>query len=287
MEKNLLIFISIVLLNSVPTYADNESGLPALPTASEIQVEEAGSDSSKSLWQKFKEYFDVIEGNDKLLNYLQLLTEYVNANPGILNRDYNGKTMESEGLISTSDAAQKIGVKMQIIPSNKYNGLIDYKKLKSMLSSYDPPIMEPNYNSPFVFHQFGGQLVSTSDSIDVIKNYTIIRAHITIMEVLLKEKGILLDDITKNLIDSKYHTLARVNNELFNIYIYLDAYKKFQELFGDRNQEIVTISNIEKLVEKKNLLRATQKTEEISLVDILGSLQSLMINESNNDENKP
>ena len=57
MEKNLLIFVSILLLNSAPSYADNESGLPALPTASEIQVEEAGSDSSKSLWQKFKEYF--------------------------------------------------------------------------------------------------------------------------------------------------------------------------------------------------------------------------------------
>jgi hypothetical protein len=57
MEKNLLIFVSILLLNSAPSYADNESGLPALPTASEIQVEEVGSDSSKSLWQKFKEYF--------------------------------------------------------------------------------------------------------------------------------------------------------------------------------------------------------------------------------------
>ena len=54
MEKNLLIFISIVLLNSVPTYADNESELPALPTSFEVQVEEKSvSDSSKSFWQKF------------------------------------------------------------------------------------------------------------------------------------------------------------------------------------------------------------------------------------------
>ena len=57
MEKNLLIFISIVLLNSVPSYADKESELPALPTSFEVQVEEkSGSDSSKSFWQKFKEY---------------------------------------------------------------------------------------------------------------------------------------------------------------------------------------------------------------------------------------
>ncbi len=57
MEKNLLIFISIVLLNSAPSYADKESELPALPTSFEVQVEEkSGSDSSKSLWQKFKEY---------------------------------------------------------------------------------------------------------------------------------------------------------------------------------------------------------------------------------------
>jgi hypothetical protein len=69
MEKNLLIFISIVLLNSAPSYADKESELPALPTSFEVQVEEkSGSDSSKSLWQKFKEYLGFgeekkIEGN--------------------------------------------------------------------------------------------------------------------------------------------------------------------------------------------------------------------------------
>ncbi|MCF8493916.1 MAG: hypothetical protein K9G65_00730 [Rickettsiaceae bacterium] len=58
MEKNLLIFISIVLLNSASSYADKESELPALPTSFEVQVEEkSGADSSKSLWQKFKEYF--------------------------------------------------------------------------------------------------------------------------------------------------------------------------------------------------------------------------------------
>ena len=54
MEKNLLIFISIVLLNSAPSYADKESELPALPTSFEVQVEEKSvSDSSKSFWQKF------------------------------------------------------------------------------------------------------------------------------------------------------------------------------------------------------------------------------------------
>ena len=239
--------------------------------------------------KKLKDSFVVIEDNDKLLNYLQLLTEYVNANPGILNRDYNGKTMESDGVVSTSDAAQKLGIKMQIVPSNKFNGLIDYTKLKSMISSYHSPIKQQNYNSPTVFQQFGGHGVSTSDlNVNHTKStYKLLFDIIYNTLKSLKEKGKILDNITIKSIYDQFSALDDGNNDLFETYIYLDKYKNFQELFGDRNSEIVTISNISKLVEKEGLLIATQETNERRLVDILGSLQSLLINQSNNDENKP
>ena len=84
MEKNLLIFISIVLLNSVPTYADNESELPALPTSFEVQVEEKSvSDSSKSFWQKFKEYFGF--GEEK-----KIVEKQPDITPGVRKKEDKG-----------------------------------------------------------------------------------------------------------------------------------------------------------------------------------------------------
>ncbi len=91
MEKNLLIFVSILLLNSAPSYADNESGLPALPTASEIQVEEAGSDSSKSLWQKFKEYFGF--GEEK-----KIVEKQPDAPAAVEKTEDTGQTAQSKSI---------------------------------------------------------------------------------------------------------------------------------------------------------------------------------------------
>ena len=91
MEKNLLIFVSILLLNSAPSYADNESGLPALPTASEIQVEEAGSDSSKSLWQKFKKYFGL--GEEK-----KIVEKQPDAPAAVEKTEDTGQTAQSKSI---------------------------------------------------------------------------------------------------------------------------------------------------------------------------------------------
>jgi len=91
MEKNLLIFVSILLLNSAPSYADNESGLPALPTASEIQVEEAGSDSSKSLWQKFKEYLGF--GEEK-----KIVEKQPDAPAAVEKTEDTGQAAQSESI---------------------------------------------------------------------------------------------------------------------------------------------------------------------------------------------
>jgi len=99
MEKNLLIFISIVLLNSASSYADKESELPALPTSFEVQVEEkSGADSSKSLWQKFKEYFGF--GEEKKIEKNQPDTPLAVRKKKIPNMLNQNLSMMSKSLVT-------------------------------------------------------------------------------------------------------------------------------------------------------------------------------------------
>ena len=50
---------------------------------------------------KESEINDILADNDNLLNYLNLLSQFINANPGLLNKDYpSGPTEEKVGDIS-------------------------------------------------------------------------------------------------------------------------------------------------------------------------------------------
>ena len=252
---------------------------------------------------------DIVTQNDKLLDYLQLLVEYVNANPAILNKDYSGKTTESQGIVNTSDLAQRLGLRMQILPSGSYKGLSDYTRLKNMVSSYHnqsrmgmrqgfPQYTGPVYNSPYATQQLGvglpiqmgGYELPPMESYDQ-KRKTIATGPDLLFGLIksiidrLDQQGKTLDQKDRDALTMKVDTLKGVENELFKTEIYLDTYKKFQDLFGDRRPESINMKVITDLVDKQGLLRTSQETEETNLVNVLGKLQGFLANESNKEEN--
>ncbi len=66
MSQKLLLFISIVLLFTVNSYANSATDLPALPANSVIEVVEGSSESEISLWQKIKNFFGFGEQEEKI-----------------------------------------------------------------------------------------------------------------------------------------------------------------------------------------------------------------------------
>lgn len=67
MSPKLLLFISIVLLFNVNSYASSATDLPALPVNSVIEVAEENSESEISLWQKIKNFFGFGEQEEKVV----------------------------------------------------------------------------------------------------------------------------------------------------------------------------------------------------------------------------
>ena len=56
---------------------------------------------------------DEIKSNDVLLTYLRYLTEFVNANPELLNKDYTGPTVEKEGVTILPDYSKNLGMRLR------------------------------------------------------------------------------------------------------------------------------------------------------------------------------
>jgi len=80
---------------------------------------------------------NIINSNENLLNYLQLLVEYVNLNPAILNKNlFKAKTVEAVGRITQSDLAKKLQIPMQRKPKQGFlaASLIDYNMLRSHMN---------------------------------------------------------------------------------------------------------------------------------------------------------
>ena len=62
-----------------------------------------------------KDYWDTIQKNQTLVDYLNLVSQYVNANPGILNQQYEGAPISMK--VRQSDYAKRLGLKPRIIAS--------------------------------------------------------------------------------------------------------------------------------------------------------------------------
>ena len=244
--------------------------------------------------------FGEIESNNKLLDYLQLLSEYVNANPKILNKDCNEKTMESEGVVSPSEYAKLLGIQMQIVPSNQFNGLFDTNKLEKLVSSFHEsrgiqsgntqPFTGLNYSAPYARDelnigfpfQLGGHPSSEiSKYIEMRKDRSRGGPDVLIELISrtvndLKKLGKNIDPIDSQKIQDKARTLKETENELIEIEIYLEEYAKQIKLFGDSDINTVTIDTIKEFVQKKASLRKFQKNGEITLVQIFAKLQEIL-----------
>jgi hypothetical protein len=261
----------------------------------------------KTHFKDNKTALTAIETNGKLLDYLQLLSEYVNANPKILNKDYDGKTEESEGVVLASEFAQRLGLRMQIVPSNSCKGMIDTRKLEKLVSLFHDPknIQSENkhqftgltYNSPYARDQLnislpfqlgGNSFESISEYIKKRKNGSItgpeaMNALInkTIDDLKKLGKNVAKSDIDN--INNKVKTLQKTELDLIEIEIYLEEYAKQIKLFGDSSINTVSLDQIRKFVEKKAILRNHQKNGETTLVQIFATLQEIL--QKNNEKN--
>lgn len=138
---------------------DSRAGYPI------YKVESVGSWVKNYLAQHYgtSELQTLLRGDHSrpLLDYLSLMTQFVNANPAILNKGYSGKTKEAVGEVNMTEYAARLGLKIEQV--DRSTRLDELNRLRHHLQWARPNVRTMVTQNPFGFGAFtpGVPLVHT------------------------------------------------------------------------------------------------------------------------------
>jgi len=286
----------------VHTEYDGESGM------SLKKIERVNHWLKNFMTEKFKEkdVQDAIKSNDRLLAYLDLIAQYVNSNPGLLNPGFGGKTEEMVGKYTPSGYINKLGIKMRKEPSREFSGLVDIGRLRSHLrtSMYgatsgrpqqglfglqQSPMRSPYGGTSFgmmmpMAMQAGGHYPSAMDLVTKRlngKEYActgsqLLRSVAASLVDNMKKYGKQLDEGEKTKIIQKINNLAKSEDELITTLRYIEEYTMLMEYFKDYKAKTLSLSSLESLVKHHSNLLTRHNKEEGSVATILQALQKVV-----------
>lgn len=121
--------------------------------------------TSDALGKKFpeKDELDAIKKSGKLLDYLDTVARYVNANPGILNDGHRGASDEGSGFLASSDYVNSLGIKQR--KEARQGGQKVYRRLGAHLKTVGPSTSPFTMTSTGLIGQFKGTPARTPDLI--------------------------------------------------------------------------------------------------------------------------
>jgi len=262
---------------------------------------------------------DIIQENQMLIDYLQMLVDYVNSNPKILNADISGvRTAEAVGYVGASKLAEKLGIEMRQEPIDvKGSVSYDFGRLNSHVKTsyigqlgrrsnlFSPlsltfgnfprhafmsPYSVSSLSFPFAT-QYGGQLgqvhlpmFETKTNVNKITGADALKSVIvnTINEIEAIHKKI-MDKSDYDKIMKKIENLKCIEKDLVDAEMTLQEYRDLLETFNNYEPEVVTREKIREYIEKYKGLYNVQFDHETFLLKIFETLQKLLSCEKCND----
>lgn len=230
----------------------------------------------------------IISENDKLLDYLQLITEYINSNLQILNGSQCRKiSSEAVGKIQRTELAVQLGIPLRREP-----------KVGSIQGTlYDSAMLDSYFKSGF----FNVIARTNPERIANIKNLFIDKIPGTNKKCLnmgaeslqrlidntitqLQQQNLQIDPTLRKSLKKKVESLKKLELELMTFEVYLEEFKFLKEMFNDYESEVLDKAQIFELVQKKKELFTKQMTEEDHLKEIFGKLAKALFKMEDVDE---
>ena len=219
-------------------------------------------------------YWDAIQKNQALVDYLNLVSQYVNANPGILNQAYEGAPISMK--VRQSDYAKRLGLKPRIIVSKdqmmglQLGSLGQQFKIKSATQGQSPFILAGKAMYPPAFGMspslgfitssaslgglFGGGGGKCEATVRLIGQNPcgskIIGSLLNDVIDMLSQKGKVLAKDSQDKIRQNIEQLSKLETDLVKTHCILDEYNKMINVFGEN--EIITVEHIAKLSKRSD-----------------------------------
>jgi hypothetical protein len=238
------------------------------------------------------------DNNQKqILSYLNLVSQYVNSNPSILNKDYQGACDEATGVFKVSEYAKKLSLQPRRDPYPEAPSRYDLMRLRSNI-----PFIRPT--TPFVLTSTSGR-VSTPFGMDITPGVGLLRAQVgggskceyiikkisegkhvvganliskyfNVLNKQLQSKGKKLSDNDYKNIMGRIEKLNKIEDEVLKSMCYIEEYNKLLDVFKDYKAEVLTEDNLKKFVQHQDKLFEKQNMNEGTLLEILIKISNLL-----------
>lgn len=255
---------------------------------------------------------EIVKGNDRLLAYLDLISQFVNANPGILNKGYGGTSQEAQGAYKRSSLAEALDIPLRKEPSSSNKALYDIGLMKGHLRSGYLGSLVRARKDPFfsllgnsLYSPFGSNLTGVGNVVlpmsggsgtewllRKLNNQTsgspVVGAKlikeifmVTYRDMEKRNKHLSSEDMDKikvrldNLIKNEERTLRTI--------FFMQEYNKLLDAFKNYETRTLSENQLQGLVDRHKKLSTSHLGQEEYLLKVLEKLQQIITDDGDVD----
>ena len=230
-----------------------------------------------------------IRNNTQLLDYLELIVQYVNANPALINKHYSGNSDETVGNSQPTEYAKRLGLQQyRRVPAEhrdvyEMNLLGNHQRTSMFGATVNRPVSYLRapfgYGASTVGVLLGGSGIQLGGGDVAIAGSRYLDGLIQVAIHRLRRNNISLDDASVEAIKAKLNKMQSVELELQKTVAYLNTFADMQEYSSDYNSKILSDETLRNLVNRYKTLRNKLHSGESDFTTILGALTKLQVGE--------
>jgi hypothetical protein len=212
--------------------------------------------------------------DDILTQYLELVTEFVNSNPGILNSGFRGQTDEGVGHLVSSDYVRSLGIKQRVEPSHGkgkfYSRLGTHMKTSMYGNSHNLSPFRASasgYSTPYgsmrtlgITGVLQGRQHGGADSGVILRGFNEAsdapHGAVFISEVVksalndLRNSGRYIKNDDLRQIDSTLNRISKDEEKLLKLVAMIEQYNRMMESHKDYKVEGLSLGKLKEMVDK-------------------------------------
>lgn len=239
------------------------------------------------------------DGQHYILAYLDLVSQYVNANPSILNKQYSGDSDEALGKLDKMKSAygKQLGLQWEVPKPNSSFIFSDVGRLRGHLQQ-----LRASRNLPFVhvsgqrglYTPYGRQLTpgvsflqtGGGGKCDLVFKRLNESGHVSGAQVIESYMNAVLSELAKrnkslNPTDKKniaahLQKYREVEIELQRSLCYIDEFNTLSDVLQNYDSDILTEASLKKFVDRYSNINSKTQLTEGHLLDIIAKIQDVI-----------